>query len=81
MDRIEHTASKSSSIVACVFVATGTCLPGRCLATLRLGTQTHSQQGDLITLVLLDYFPYLEKIEQAYEITLLSVCVSLCIPL
>jgi hypothetical protein len=33
-DRIEDTASNSSSIVACVFVATGTCLPSRCLTTL-----------------------------------------------
>jgi hypothetical protein len=29
----------------------------------------------------LAYFPYFEKIEQAYEITLMYVCVCLCIPL
>jgi hypothetical protein len=29
----------------------------------------------------LAYFPYFEKIESAYEITLLSVCEHLCIPL
>jgi hypothetical protein len=29
---------------------------------------------------LLAYFPYFEKIKQAYEITSLSVCVCLCIP-
>jgi hypothetical protein len=29
----------------------------------------------------LAYFPYFEKIEEAYEITLLSVCVPVCSPL
>jgi hypothetical protein len=28
-DRIENTASNSSSVVACVFVVAGTCLPSR----------------------------------------------------
>jgi hypothetical protein len=32
-NRIEKTASNSSSIVACVFVAAGTCLPSLCLPT------------------------------------------------
>jgi hypothetical protein len=30
----KNTASSSSSVVACVFIATGTCLRNRCLATL-----------------------------------------------
>jgi hypothetical protein len=33
MDRIENTAYNRSSIVACEFVAAGTCLLSRCLAT------------------------------------------------
>jgi hypothetical protein len=34
-DRIENDASNNSSIVSCVFIATVTFLPIRCLATLR----------------------------------------------
>jgi hypothetical protein len=30
---IENTAFNSSSIVACVLIAAGTCLPSRCLVT------------------------------------------------
>jgi hypothetical protein len=33
MDHIENTASNSSSIVACVFIAAGKCLPSHCLDT------------------------------------------------
>jgi hypothetical protein len=33
-NRIENTESKGTSIVACVFVAVGTCLPSRFLATM-----------------------------------------------
>jgi hypothetical protein len=36
MDRAENTASNCSSIVTCVFVAAGTCLLIRCLATVSL---------------------------------------------
>jgi hypothetical protein len=50
MDRIENTASSSCSIVAREFIATGTCLPSCCLATLR--GETHRQQGELISLLL-----------------------------
>jgi hypothetical protein len=31
MDRVEKTVSNSNSIVECVSVAAGTCLPSRCL--------------------------------------------------
>jgi hypothetical protein len=34
-DRTENYASNNYSIVACVFVAAGTCLPSHCLATMR----------------------------------------------
>jgi hypothetical protein len=32
MDHIENTTSKSSSVVVCVFVPAGTCLPSHCIA-------------------------------------------------
>jgi hypothetical protein len=45
-------------------------------------TRTHRQQGDLISLLLcFSLLSCFKKIEQTYEITLLSVCVCLCIPL
>jgi hypothetical protein len=50
---VEDVAAKISSNVECVFVAAGTCLPSRCLATIEGGvTQTHTYQGHLISLVL-----------------------------
>jgi hypothetical protein len=45
-DRTENTASESSSVVGCVFVA-ARYLPSRCLAMLG----THRQQGDLISVL------------------------------
>jgi hypothetical protein len=48
-DRREIDASNISSIVACVFVAASTCLPSRCLATIR---RIHRQQSDFISLLL-----------------------------
>jgi hypothetical protein len=42
--RIENTASNNSSIVARVFVVTGTCLLTRCMATTE---GTHRHKGDL----------------------------------
>jgi hypothetical protein len=40
--RIENTASNNSAIVvACILVAVGTCLPSRCLTTIKGDTQTH----------------------------------------
>jgi hypothetical protein len=33
MDQVENTVSNSTSIVSCVSVAVGTCLPSRCLET------------------------------------------------
>jgi hypothetical protein len=54
--RIDNSASDSSYIVPCVFVAAGRCLSGRCLAvpvsscsTIKEGTQTHRQYGDLVS--------------------------------
>jgi hypothetical protein len=41
-DRIENDASNNSSIVACVFVATVTFSPSRCLATIRGYTCRHT---------------------------------------
>jgi hypothetical protein len=35
----------------------------------------------ILCILLFAYFPYFEKIEKAYAITLLSVCVCLRIPL
>jgi hypothetical protein len=85
--RIENYAFNNSSIVARVFVTAVTFLPSRCLATIRrflpsrclvtIGGYTYRhtdwREGFLA------YFPYFEKIKEAYVITLLCVC--LCIPL
>jgi hypothetical protein len=53
-DRIENDASNNYPVVACLFVAAETCLPSHCLATIRW--DTHSQQGYLISLLLLFFF-------------------------
>jgi hypothetical protein len=45
---LSDTACNSSSVVAHVFDAAGTCLPSRCLATLGWDTQTHRQHGSLM---------------------------------
>jgi hypothetical protein len=60
-DRIENTASNSFYIVTCVFIATETCLPSRCLeiavsselSGIRRDTHTHRQQGGLMKLLTL----------------------------
>jgi hypothetical protein len=49
MDRAENTASNSSFISVCVFVAAGTRLPSRCPAML-LRRWAHRQQSDVISL-------------------------------
>jgi hypothetical protein len=51
MHHIENDASNNSSIVACVFVAAGTCLPSRCLETMGEDTHTDTEQGDFISLL------------------------------
>jgi hypothetical protein len=61
------------SIVARIFVATGTCLPSRCLAYGDTYIYMHRQQGDIISLLLfLAAFTY-------FEIMLLPVCVCVCV--
>jgi hypothetical protein len=43
---------RNSSIVVCVFLAGGTCLPSRCLATVRgIYIRTHRKQNVLISLL------------------------------
>jgi hypothetical protein len=44
--------SNNSSIVSCVFVVAGTCLPSRCIATTGGNAQAHRQQSDIISLFL-----------------------------
>jgi hypothetical protein len=44
-DHTENDASDNSSIVACVFIATGTCLPSRCLVTMKGYTYRHRHTG------------------------------------
>jgi hypothetical protein len=46
-DQVENNASASSSIIMCVFVAAGTCLSSRCLATVG---GIYRKQGVLISL-------------------------------
>jgi hypothetical protein len=41
------------SVVACVSIAAVLCLPSRCIATIRGNTQTHREQGCLISLPLM----------------------------
>jgi hypothetical protein len=42
MEHIGNDAYNNYFIVACVFIATGTCLPGHCLAMIRgIHIQTH----------------------------------------
>jgi hypothetical protein len=46
-DFVENTAFNSSSIVACVFVTSGTCLQSRCLAML-IGTHKQPHKPHLV---------------------------------
>jgi hypothetical protein len=45
MDCLENTASYSSSVVACVFITVGMCIPSHCLATARGGGGGGGQTG------------------------------------
>jgi hypothetical protein len=44
-DRVENELSSNSSVVPCVLIGAETCLPSRCLATIR--TQAPVEQADL----------------------------------
>jgi hypothetical protein len=71
MDRIKDNASNNSSVVACILIAAGTCLPTSCLATMGQGIniQTHRHQGDFISLLLvLENKESRLKITRKYEI-------------
>jgi hypothetical protein len=45
-DRIENNVSNNSSIIACVFIATGMCLPSHCLATKLLPSNDRGTHTD-----------------------------------
>jgi hypothetical protein len=64
MDRTGNTASNSSYIVSCVFVAAGTCLPSRCLATLE-GGHTNS---NVISLASVYFYTSHQGLQLIYEI-------------
>jgi hypothetical protein len=76
MGHIENDASNNFSIVACVFVTAVTSLRSRCLATIGGYTYRHRLMGGIFSLLSLFW-----KIEQAYEIMLLSLCVSVYHPI
>jgi hypothetical protein len=53
---------KNSSIVACVFIAAGTVLPSRCLATIHMQTQTMNYAVEIHSVVMME-LPNLIKID------------------
>jgi hypothetical protein len=56
MHCIENDMSNNSSIVACVFVAIGTCLLSHCLTMIWGNTHTDTEQGSLVSLILFYFF-------------------------
>jgi hypothetical protein len=68
MDRVENTVCSSTSIVACVPVAAGRCLPSRCLETalvyLRISRSLHSN-GPARYNTDLEHYPYRDLISSS----------------